>query len=652
MVDRLLWNPAGTVNGADRAVTVEGARTPVEQLLARRLLRPAGPDTVLLPREVAWHLRDQRFSVEPVPSTAPSLSGRLRTPAHGRPRRHRGRVRVRARRRAGRPHPADRTAPPAAGGRGGRPRRHRARPGPRHRPRPRLVRARVRGRGGPAGGRGRRPAAADRRLRPLGRTRTRRPLARPGRCLAAHRPSPRVVQRAGGARARTRVGGSRRGQRPRAADRAAGRRTGGHDPGPGATCTTWSAGTAPGSSGSAGSRWSPCSPGPGAKPAGSASTAWARSPAWPVPRSPPTPIPLPAELADAFPATVEQIVLQADLTAVAPGPVPYRLARRAAAAGRPGVPRWRRRVPLQRSVVAPGVRCGLVGRRRPPLAEHHATTAPPQPLAYLIDDIARQHGSIRVGPANAYVRIADPAQVAAILTHPDASVLGLRELAPGVLVAAAEPYEVVDFLHRIGHSPAGEDSSGRSVTAPDPLRAPRRAAHRPRPDVQAGEAAAAVLVGEQNRQSQTRRLSPSVRPRGTAENLERLASAQRDSESVRIRYVAADGRPAERELRAVQAEAGLVRDGRDQRPVRIPCPGLLHRSGVRTSPPGRVCNPWSMAGVQVRACRRPMATLRVGTPGRRGRDTESHRDATSAQRGAIPLGAGSPRSVRLCRTST
>ena len=81
VVDRLLWNPAGTVNGADRAVTVEGARTPVEQLLARRLLRPAGPDTVLLPREVAWHLRDERFSVEPVPSTAPSVSGRIRTPA-------------------------------------------------------------------------------------------------------------------------------------------------------------------------------------------------------------------------------------------------------------------------------------------------------------------------------------------------------------------------------------------------------------------------------------------------------------------------------------------------------------------------------------------------------------------------------------------
>ena len=76
-----LWNPAGTVSGADRTVTVEGARTPVEHLLARRLLRPSGSDTVLLPREVAWRLRGGRFSAEPVPSTAPSLSGRLRTPA-------------------------------------------------------------------------------------------------------------------------------------------------------------------------------------------------------------------------------------------------------------------------------------------------------------------------------------------------------------------------------------------------------------------------------------------------------------------------------------------------------------------------------------------------------------------------------------------
>ena len=189
----------------------------------------------------------------------------------------------------------------------------------------------------------------------------------------------------------------------------------------------------------------------------------------------------------------------------------------------------------------------------------------PQPLAYLIDDIARQHGSIRVGPANAYVRIDDEAQAAALLTHPDASVLGLRELAPGILVAAAEPYEIVDFLHRIGHSPAAEDSSGRSMTTPDPLRATRRPAHRLRPDLQAGEAAAAVLAGERSRHVPRSRQSaptatPSVPPGtvATAETLERLSAAQRSRSAIRIYYVAVDGRPAERELRSVRAEAGLV----------------------------------------------------------------------------------------------
>ena len=280
-------------------------------------------------------------------------------------------------------------------------------------------------------------------------------------------------------------------------------------------------------------------------------------------------------------------MLQADLTAVAPGPVPYRLARElrllADQESRGGAAVFRFSGPSLRRAFDAGWSAADVHR----WLEHHATTAPPQPLAYLIDDIARQHGSIRVGPANAYVRIADPAQVAAILTHPDASVLGLRELAPGVLVAAAEPYEVVDFLHRIGHSPAGEDSSGRSVTAPDPLRAPRRAAHRPRPDVQAGEAAvggrcSANRTGTSADPGRRPPPSPSPDTRGTAENLERLASAQRASESVRIRYVAADGQPAERELRAVQADAGLgPGHGRDQRPVSLdpPLPGLLGRSG-------------------------------------------------------------------------
>jgi hypothetical protein len=590
VVDRLLWNPAGTVNGADRAVTVEGARTPVERLLARRLLRPAGPDTVLLPREVAWHLRDQRFSVDPVPSTAPSLSGRLRTPAMV------DRAAIGA--AYGFVHDVELVA-------------HTLQTAPH-----RLLRE---------GG------VAVRDVTGLGRT------------LGTDHAHASFVLECAAAAGLLAAGDGGRLLPTVDYDRWAER-----DP-----ADRWRALAAawrhtdrlPGLSGEPGAHaLGPESEAPGAAsvrglliqlmadvPVGTTLdlvdlldvVGWHRPRLVRVGGVPLESVlawtwreagwlginslgavsglaraafaadthPLPAELADAFPATVEQIVLQADLTAVAPGPVPYRLARElrllADQESRGGAAVFRFSGPSLRRAFDAGWSAVDVHR----WLAHHATTEPPQPLAYLIDDIARQHGSIRVGPANAYVRIADPAQVAAILTHPDASVLGLRELAPGVLVAAAEPYEVVDFLHRIGHSPAGEDSSGRSVTAPDPLRAPRRAAHRPRPDVQAAEAAAAVLVGEQHRHDRRPR-SPVVPvagadPRGTAENLEQLASAQRDSESVRIRYVAADGRPAERELRAVQADAGLVRgtDATSARPVSIPLSRVSSIGpAVRTSP--------------------------------------------------------------------
>jgi hypothetical protein len=61
-LDRLVWGPPrGTVPDADRPVSAVSARTPVEWLLARRLLIPTGPDSVALPREIALLLRQGRY---------------------------------------------------------------------------------------------------------------------------------------------------------------------------------------------------------------------------------------------------------------------------------------------------------------------------------------------------------------------------------------------------------------------------------------------------------------------------------------------------------------------------------------------------------------------------------------------------------------
>ncbi len=563
VVDRLLWKPVGTVTGADRALTVETARTPVERLLARRLLRPIGTDTVLLPREVAWHLRGRRFSPDPVPSSPPALSGSTRTSA----------VVDRAAIGAayGLVHDVELTA-------------HTLETVPH-----RLLRD---------GGVALRDVAA------LGRALGTEPThagfvletaagagliaAGDGNRLLPTVDYDRWAEREPADRWRALVSAWRHSDRlPGLSTESGAHPLGPESEAPGAATVRGlmvdllagvQVGLMPDSDALLRliSWHRPRLVRVGGVPLESVVTWTWREAGWlgvsslgavsslASAASEADTQPIPAALADAFPAPVDQVVLQADLTAVASGTVPYQLARDlrllADQESRGGAAVFRFSARSLRRALDAGWSGADVRR----WLEHHATTAVPQPLAYLIDDIARQHGSIRVGPASAYVRIDDEAQAAALLTHPDASVLGLRELAPGILVGTAEPYEMVDFLHRIGHSPAAEDSSGRSLTAPDPLRATRRAAHRLRPDLQAGEAAAAVLAGERSRHGSRARPPAAdleLAARGaaaTAETLDRLAAAQRSRSAVRVHYVAVDGRPAERELRSVRAAAGLV----------------------------------------------------------------------------------------------
>lgn len=66
VLDQLLWDsPRGAVANADRAVTASSAGTPIEWLLARHLLLPTGSSEVTLPREVALALRGGRYVRRP-----------------------------------------------------------------------------------------------------------------------------------------------------------------------------------------------------------------------------------------------------------------------------------------------------------------------------------------------------------------------------------------------------------------------------------------------------------------------------------------------------------------------------------------------------------------------------------------------------------
>src|SRR5690606_18670160 len=115
-----------------------------------------------------------------------------------------------------------------------------------------------------------------------------------------------------------------------------------------------------------------------------------------------------AALAPLLPEPVDHVLLQADMTAVAPGPLTTELRRGLALAadvestGGATVYRFSEES-LRRALDA-----GQCADELLAMLERHSATPVPQPLRYLITDVARRHGRIRVGSASAYIRCDDP----------------------------------------------------------------------------------------------------------------------------------------------------------------------------------------------------------------------------------------------------
>ena len=259
---------------------------------------------------------------------------------------------------------------------------------------------------------------------------------------------------------------------------------------------------------------------------------------------------LPAEVVTAFPDPVTEVIVQADLTAVAPGPLEAEVARSL------------RLLADQESRGAGAVfrfSAGSVRRAFDAgwsheevtqwLTEHSATPIP-QPLEYLVADTARRHGAIRVGTAWCYVRTEDEAQSSAVLAHPAARALGLRMIAPGVLVASAEPEQVVAVLHEMGLHPAAEDESGRTVPAPEPVRAPAPRHPDPTPAPDPAGVVAALRAGERRRAELVANTDDIVRT---------VRGAHDSGAALRVDYVRDDGTRSSTTAVPVAFASGTVR---------------------------------------------------------------------------------------------
>ncbi|MDN3359925.1 helicase-associated domain-containing protein [Actinomadura sp. DC4] len=164
-----------------------------------------------------------------------------------------------------------------------------------------------------------------------------------------------------------------------------------------------------------------------------------------------------------LPTPVDHVLIQADLTAVAPGPLVADLARELALAAdveSTGGATVYRFTPesVRRALDAGRGAAELID-----LLSRHSATALPQPLSYLIEDVARRHGRLRVGIASAYVRSDDPAMLEEIMADRRSDQLRLHRLAPTVLASRVPRAELLDALRVLGYAPVAESAEGSVV---------------------------------------------------------------------------------------------------------------------------------------------------------------------------------------------
>jgi len=179
----------------------------------------------------------------------------------------------------------------------------------------------------------------------------------------------------------------------------------------------------------------------------------------------------------ALPSPVDHILIQADNSAIAPGPLTVEVANEmgtlADIESRGGATVYR----FTEGSIRRALDHGKTGDSIRDFLKKTSKTPMPQPLEYLINDVAKRHGRLRVGQANSYIRCEDEGLIAQITHDKNLEDLRLRKLAPQVLIAEVEINELVTRLREASYLPAVENGTGILISAP----AIRRAKSRPRP---------------------------------------------------------------------------------------------------------------------------------------------------------------------------
>ena len=264
-------------------------------------------------------------------------------------------------------------------------------------------------------------------------------------------------------------------------------------------------------------------------------------------------------LTNALPDPVGHLLLQADLTAIAPGPLEPSLASDLALLADVESPGSATVYRFSTETIRRALDAGWDAASIRGLLERIGRPAVPQALSYLVEDVARRHGQLRVGDAGAYVRCDDEALLAQIVADRQCASLRLHRVAPTVLASAVDGARLLAGLRSAGYAPVAERADGTvTLYRPDEIRA-GRAITMPREETTPDAAAARRMVAALRSGDRVAARSPGAPTAGgVTTTLALLEQAVAQARPVLLGYVNAQGQDSRRVVEPERIAGGLL----------------------------------------------------------------------------------------------
>jgi hypothetical protein len=272
-----------------------------------------------------------------------------------------------------------------------------------------------------------------------------------------------------------------------------------------------------------------------------------------------------------LPKTVDHILIQSDNTAIAPGPLEHEisqtLAMMAEIESRGGATVYR----FTESTIRRALDHGKTGDEIKIFLSKTSKTPMPQPLEYLIADVAKKHGKLRVGNTSSFIRCEDTTLISQIMNDKKLEILALRRIAPEVVICDLDATDAMRVLRESGYLPAGESANGMVLSGPKS----NRALTKPRPPRVIGEvepltpeslatAIRSLRTGEKStyRQTRLRQVASEALgqlPRTTAnETMDILNQFINDEKTLSIGYADNNGGVTHRIVDPIRISAGAL----------------------------------------------------------------------------------------------